>query len=253
MSSLPSSRTLRALLESLLLAVIGLGIGAGLVLGFAAVLNVAGVEISPLVAVVLSLVLVQGFAFGGVALGYLRRRGLGLEYLHISRPSLQDVLTAVGGYVLALTAALGGAILVSMTGIEAGRNQVAELGAKHPEVLLLLIPASYVFIGPGEELLFRGVIQSRLRETLDPVPAVLLASLIFAAIHYTALTGGAGQRLVTIALLFLPSLVFGSAYELTDNLVVPILIHATYNATLFTLLYLAVKLGQMQSQATLFV
>ncbi len=35
---------------------------------------------------------------------------------------------------------------------------------ENPDVLLLLIPASFLLIGPGEELLFRGVVQGRLRD-----------------------------------------------------------------------------------------
>jgi hypothetical protein len=119
---------------------------------------------------------------------------------------------------------------------------VAEIGFQNPEVLLLLVPASFLLIGPGEELLFRGVVQGRIREAFGPVPGIALASAIFAAIHYFALTGGAGGRLVTIGILFLPSVVFGAAYELTDNLVVPSLIHGAYNATLFTVLYASIRL-----------
>jgi hypothetical protein len=45
-----------------------------------------------------------------------------------------------------------------------------------------------------------------------------------------------------VAVLFPPSLVFGAAYELTDNLAVPALIHGAYDATLFALLYVAFRL-----------
>jgi membrane protease YdiL (CAAX protease family) len=40
-----------------------------------------------------------------------------------------------------------------------------------------------------------------------------------------------------------PALVFGTVYELTENLVVPAMVHGAYNATLFTLLYLALRFG----------
>jgi hypothetical protein len=191
-------------------------------------------------------VLLQGVAFGGVALGYLRLRGLPMSYLGVRVPSLQEAGAVVVGYVVAIGVAISGAIAVSLTGVEAGSNQAAELGAENPEVLLLLIPASILIIGPGEELLFRGVVQNRLRESFSAVPGIALASAIFAAIHFVALSGGTGARLVSIVILFFPSLVFGAVYEFTDNLVVPALVHGCYNATLFTLLYVAIRFGEMQ-------
>jgi membrane protease YdiL (CAAX protease family) len=121
---------------------------------------------------------------------------------------------------------------------------VAEFASADPTVLLWLIPGSFLLIGPGEELLFRGIVQGRLRETFDRVSGVVLASALFAAVHFAALTGGTGGRLVTITVLFFPALVFGSVYELTDNLVVPALVHGAYNATLFALAYLAIRLSE---------
>ncbi|RDZ63990.1 CPBP family intramembrane metalloprotease [Haloferax sp. Atlit-12N] len=232
------------------LAAIALG-GGGLAVGTILVVITqlaalsAGVELTPLALVVISLVLLQGIAFGGVALVYTRYRGLDRSYFGVSVPSLRDIVAVVLGYVTALVAAFVGAFLVSTFGVQAGSNQVTEIAAQDPEVLLLLIPASFLLIGPGEELLFRGVVQNRIRESFGPVPGIALASAIFAAIHYVALTGGAGGRLVTIGILFFPSVVFGSAYELTDNIAVPALIHGAYNATLFSLAYLVFKFAEM--------
>ena len=160
-------------------------------------------------------------------------------------PTLRDGAIVLGGWLLAFGLIFVAGLVVQAVGVEPGQNQVAEIGFENPEALLLLIPASFLLIGPGEELLFRGVVQGRIREAFGPIPGIALASAIFAAIHYFALTGGAGGRLVTIAILFLPSVVFGVAYELSENLVVPSLIHGAYNATLFTLLYVVIKLTEM--------
>ncbi|MFB6168336.1 MAG: lysostaphin resistance A-like protein [Haloferacaceae archaeon] len=244
---------------------VGLAVGFLLAIGGILGLGALGVEATPLVILVVSLALVQGVAFGGVALAYLtvrdRLRDLvrggveqrfgvdlgdrrhGLDWVGVRLPGLRD-LGAVGlGYGLALGFGIGGAILVSTFGIEAGSNQAAELASRDPTVLLLLIPASFVLIGPGEELLFRGIVQGRLSEAFSAPVAVVLASVIFAAVHYVALSGSPRARLVTVGILVGPALVFGAAYELTDNLVVPALIHGAYNATLFTLLYVALRFG----------
>jgi hypothetical protein len=241
-----SSSPLRSVVVAVVVAVLGIATGTGLVLGSLTAVQASGVQITPLGFVVASLVLLQGVAFGGVALGYLRYRGLPTSYLGVRVPSIQEVGAVVVAYVVAIGVAISGAILVSVSGVQAGSNQAAELGAENPEVLLLLIPASFLIIGPGEELLFRGVVQNRLRETFSPVPGIAIASAIFAAIHFVALSGGTGARLVSIVILFFPSLVFGAVYEYTDNLVVPALVHGAYNATLFTLLYVAIRFGGMQ-------
>jgi len=125
-------------------------------------------------------------------------------------------------------------------------NQAAELGLQNPELLLWLVPLSVLVIAPGEEFLFRGVVQGRLREAFPARIAIPLTAALFALVHYFSLTGGSGGRLIAIAILFLPSLVFGIAYERTQNLVVPILIHGSYNATLVLLLYVTITMfGEM--------
>ncbi|WP_049997609.1 CPBP family intramembrane glutamic endopeptidase [Halococcus sediminicola] len=240
---------LRALGVALAVGVLGLVVAA--LLGAAVILPLVfvGIELGALALLVVGLITGQGIAFGGVALLYLRLRGLGFAYIGARLPSLRDAIAAVSGYLLAFVGLFVGTALVTLTQVETAQNQVGQLAIDNPEVLLFLIPASFLLIGPGEELLFRGIVQGRLREAFGPVSGVVLASAIFAAIHFTALTGGVGGRLATIGVLFFPSLVFGAAYEFTDNLVVPAFIHGAYNATLFTLLYLFLQAGGMPAGA----
>jgi membrane protease YdiL (CAAX protease family) len=249
-----------ALLSALVVAGIGLVGGTlltlGVLLGLRATVGTPGI----IVLLVVSLVLTQGVAFGGPALAFVAVRRPLVEKLRAwfdfdlrtptlslpaSVPTLRDGAIVLGGWLLAFGLIVVAGLVVQAVGVEPGQNQVAEIGFENPEALLLLIPASFLLIGPGEELLFRGVVQGRIREAFGPVPGIALASAIFAAIHYFALTGGTGGRLVTIAILFLPSVVFGVAYELSENLVVPSLIHGAYNATLFTLLYVVIKLTEL--------
>lgn len=248
-SSESTSGLARTIVVAVLLGAGGLAVGTGLVVATTLLARAAGFDLSPILFIVVSLVLVQGVAFGGVALAYLRYRDFGRSYIGIGVPDFRGALYTTVGYVASLSLGILGGVVVSTTGLEAGSNQAAQLGFENPEVLLLLIPASFVFIGPGEELLFRGVVQNRLREVLSPVPGILLASAIFAAIHFLAVTGSPSARLVTVSILLFPSLVFGTIYELTDNLAVPALIHGAYDATLFTLLYLAIKFADMQPPA----
>ncbi len=232
---------LRALAVAILLAVVGIAVGVALVGAAVIGLTTAGVEITPVLGIVLSLALATGVGFGGVALAYIQFRRRGIDYVGVAVPSVRDIAYVVAGYVASFALLILASVVLTATGTETAPNTVAETGMQNPEILLLLIPASFLLIGPGEELLYRGVVQNRLGEAL-PVPvAIVLASLIFASIHFFSLAGAPRARLVSISVLVLPTLVFGTMYELTDNIVVPALIHGAYNATLFSLLYITLR------------
>lgn len=75
--------------------------------------------------------------------------------------------------------------------------------------------------GLGEELLFRGVIQAGLAGPLGTSAALALASLLFGFAHYVS---RAYFVLATLIGFYL-----GLLYLWTDNLLVPILVHALYD------------------------
>ena len=230
----------RAVLVAVGLAVVGVGAGLVLVLAVLVAVEAAGVTLTPVRTIAVSLVFATGLGFGGVAVVYLRTRDLPVAYVGIARPSWGDALAVGAGYLSALLLVAAAGAVLMRTDTEAAPNTAAQAGLADPSVLVLLMVASLVIIGPGEELLFRGIVQRRLREALPAVAAIPLASIIFAAIHYLSLAGAPEARVVSISVLVLPTLVFGVVYELTENLVVPALTHGLYNATLFGLLYLTV-------------
>jgi len=230
----------RAVVVAVLVAVAGLLVGGALVLLAALLLAAASVDLDLAGSLVLAAVLSQ-VGFMATAIGFLTYTGRGLSYVRARVPTGRDLLWIGGAYVLALVGAMTGAMLATFVEAPTASNQVAEFGVQRPETLLLLVPIAFLFVGPGEELLFRGVVQSRLRETFGPWVAVLAASALFASLHVVALTGGLSGRLVSIGLLFVPSLVLGAAYERTRNLVVTVVVHGAYDATLFALLYVAVR------------
>lgn len=239
------------------LGLFGLAFGtilAGLVLTVLVVGNLA--EITASLVLVIGLVTTQGVGCFCTALAYSRYRHRAAAALSrfvgarswlptrpfdipVRVPTLRDLGLVVGAYVLAFGSVLVVGQIVSMTGVEAASNSAAQTGLENPDLLLWMIPGSILLIGPGEEILFRGVVQGRFRERFGPVVSILLASLVFASIHFTALSGATGARLVTIGILLFPALVFGAVYELSENIVVPALVHGCYNATLFGVLYLS--------------
>lgn len=235
---LPDS--VRAVIVAVLLAAAGLLGGSLLVEAIFALLP----DLAVLPETVLRVLFLQGLAFGGLTAGYLRYRGLPVDYVGVAIPDLEGWLHAAAGYVLAFVGAVSMIIVVVfMLDLNPAQNRAAELGQQDPRVFLALIVLAILVIGPGEELLFRGVIQSRLRETFTAPVGIGLATGIFAAAHAPALVGPTSGVALTVTLLFVPALVFAIIYEQTDNVVVPALAHGAYNATLFGVAYLSVAFG----------
>ena len=237
-STTRSRRIARAVVVAIGLGLAGPIVAAVLLVGAGLGLGILGVSLSPLVAIAVTLVLTQIVGFGGVIVGYARYRGYTVETLGIRIPSGRELgLTVVGG-IGALALALLASIVLQALALEGASNQAAEVGSQNPAVFLLLIPAAFLVIGPCEEGLYRGIVQGRLREAVGPVPAITIAAALFAAVHVVALSGSSTARLVTIALLLIPGLIFGAAYEYTGNLVVVAGMHALYDALIFGMLYL---------------
>lgn len=209
------------------------------------VIGLLGIDLSLTAGFIVTILLLQGIAFPLTAFAYLRLRGASFGFVDVRFPTLRDVLWVVSGYILVFVLVI--AVLVLVTTLDAPTASRANQEAlRDAQTLLWLIPLSILVIGPSEELLFRGIIQGRLREAFGPVGAVVLASATFAPAHILALTGSIRALAVTIAILFVPALVFGATYELTDNLVVPAVIHGAYNATIFTIVYLGLRFSQTQ-------
>ncbi len=98
------------------------------------------------------------------------------------------------------------------------RDMVVPLFRNAPAGTLFLVS---LLAGVGEELLFRGVIQGGLSGLLGPWPALILASVMFGALH--ALT----RAYFVIATLM--GFYLGLFYLWTGNLLIPILIHFLYD------------------------
>jgi membrane protease YdiL (CAAX protease family) len=104
---------------------------------------------------------------------------------------------------------------------------------------------SVLVIGPSEELLFRGVVQRYLSGVFSRAGAIGVTSVLFAVIHAPtfALAASGLNSAVVAGTIFAISMTLGYAYALTDNLVVPTVVHGVYDATLFGVAYVALQLG----------
>lgn len=154
---------------------------------------------------------------------------------------LPDGLTTgiiVGGTVLLLGLQYLINQLLQLADLEPGANQAVLAGSGDPTYFLIMVPVSILFVGPAEELLFRGAVQGRLRESWGVWPAIILASLLFGLIHILAVPGDLGDQLPYALVATMLGIPLGYLYEYTKNIIVPSLIHGAYNATIFGFLYL---------------
>lgn len=181
--------------------------------------------------VVLSTIVLQGITYGGLAIAYVSFRELGWDFIPFRVPSKRDIVVIVlgiGGIFILFVAA---SIVARSLGLQSAQNQIVTAGRENPWLFLLMIPISLILVGPGEELMYRGIVQGTLRESIHPSVAIIGASALFASIHLVSLLGSG--KIVYIAIAFLLALVLGTIYEYTNNLVVPAIVHGVYNAIQF--------------------
>lgn len=229
----------RSVAVAVLLAVAGLAIGFLLVVGAGLSFRFAGVTPGPTLQVVVSLIAIQGVGLLGVSAVYLRYRDTALVGVRV--PTLRDVIWAGSGFAIVIVGYVVIAQVIAALGVTTAENEVARLAQGNPDLLLLLIPAAFLIIGPGEEYLFRGIVQGRLREVFSAPVAITIASVIFGAAHLLSISGPLTGSLVYVGIVALLAVVLGVSYEATDNILVPSFIHGAYNAFLFGLLWVALK------------
>ena len=171
---------------------------------------------------------------------YLRYSDRDVSFLDLHVPDLRGFGYAIVGTLAILGGNLAIGLAFQQVGIKTAQHTIVRTAETDPIILLALVPLSYLVIAPGEELLFRNVVQKSLRETFSPVAGVVIASAIFAAVHLPAYSSP-GQSLVatldTLVIIFVLALVLGTVYERTGNVVVSMLVHGTFNAIAFALTY----------------
>ncbi|MFB6196668.1 MAG: lysostaphin resistance A-like protein [Halobacteriaceae archaeon] len=227
----------------LAVAISGFILGLAIVIVGLNILAATGIAITPVILLTANFIALQGIAFPVVATIYLLLVDPAFRIISIRIPSFTDIEFAIGSFVLAFVAAIVFSIIISTTGSETASNQAAEIALENPWIIPYLIPAMLLIVGPGEELLYRGVLQGTFRQKFNKWPSILLANLLFAPAHVPALQGSIQAVFLTISFLTLPGIIFGYAYERTENLIVPALAHGLYNATLFGLIYLSIRYG----------
>jgi len=230
---------------------IGLGV-LGIVLLFVTSLIIGGITaavgLSLGVALVVGTVIGQLLGFMGLSLWYLRNRGLDWDrvkgYLGIRRPTLKQVGLIFGAWIVLLIGmvTVGGIGQVLLDFLGAGdtsaEQESTQIFADNPELLPVGIAMMFLVVGPSEEILFRGVIQGRLREQFSALPAIGLTAVFFASIHAPGFIGSIEGVVLGVSVLVVGGVVFGAVYEYTENLVVVALLHGFHNSMILVFIYL---------------
>lgn len=176
-------------------------------------------------------------SLGVIALVFLRVRPVAIP---VRRPTRREWGWIAGGVVL-FVAQIAIAVAAASLGIEEATNGMTRAAADNPVLVYSLgIVSVLALIGPIEELLYRGVVQGRLRETFGPVGAIGFTAVGFAAAHVaTYIWGGtdpfSAGLAVSLVNVILSAIVFGVIYEQTRNLAVVVLAHGLFNAFLLSL------------------
>jgi hypothetical protein len=131
---------------------------------------------------------------------------------------VQNALAGVA-IVACLSIALNN--LISMTPlVELSAGYQEANAAFYGSTFALELLSSALFTPILEELVFRGIIFSRLRRELPPLPAVVLSALIFAVVHW---------NIVQFLYAMLLGLVLALLMERTGHLYAAVLGHITAN------------------------
>jgi len=228
------------------LALVAYGGGSLVGAAFVRGLDAVGISLTPRQGFVLSVVTLQLVFFTGVAAAYLRYRGLSPRDVGVEMPDLEGWIVLGAGFVSMIVLWLVGSIATFVVGqrlgIERDPQALFEIAQQDPFIFVLLGTLSLLVVGPTEELLFRGIIQTRLRETFGVASGLTIATALFAVIHITSYGSLAGGAL-GVSVLFLVGIVLAAAYEYTGNLVVVAVMHGLFNATQATLGYVGVRYG----------
>lgn len=202
---------------------------AGILLVTAAV-GALGVESTPAVTILNSRAVQVGFAAFAVA--YLARRSDRDRFVRARIPTARDL-----AWIPAIVLALVGASVVFSPVLAAAGLSPPETGtglgvslAARPSLWLVVFVGFYLFAAPAEEVVYRGIVQGRLRSAFDTAGVVIGSAVLFGLLHVTigllssgVSPAGAVHWGVTSGI---GGLVWGYAYERTENLVVTSVAHA---------------------------
>jgi hypothetical protein len=178
-------------------------------------------------------------------LAYLRTTDR-MSFIHTKKPSVSTLSFAIGGLAILLLSNAILSQLFSILGISIGTNTAVDSAVENSAYYLYMITVMIFFVGPVEELIFRGISQGSFREYFSVHTSVIVTSVLFGLIHFPSIESQSPVEigsyvLITVVL----GIVLGYVYEKTEDILVPILMHGIYNSVLLLFLYFREEIGIM--------
>lgn len=192
-----------------------------------------------------------GLALGGLV--YLGVTHRGREFVDLAIPDRRDLLWMVGGVLAVLGFYVIVGIAATVLDLPAADSDIVLLLGDDATMVLIMIVIVLFLNAPAEEFLFRNVVQKRLYDSYSGRGAVVVTSAIFASIHiqtYLTLADEPVATLVSLAVIFGGSLIMGYVYLRTENLLVPIVVHAGMNVFMLVLYLLNLLYDVEEAAAT---
>ncbi|MFA9397844.1 MAG: lysostaphin resistance A-like protein [Clostridiaceae bacterium] len=122
-----------------------------------------------------------------------------------------------------------GIIFIVLIGVLIGVTKFEGFGIYsfgHGVYMLFLSLITFIFVGFGEEIFFRGYIFNRLKESGGYIWSIIMSSLIFMIFHI-----GTYSKLLDFIDVFLAGIILVSIYIITDSLWMPIGFHFVWDFT----------------------
>lgn len=177
----------------------------------------------------------------GIGVGALRYEGVAFGEIGLDRRLFVPALAVVGlgvvvSNVLVAALALAGGSSVSLGLLSFYRSPPVSYSLG---TIAAVGVSNYLFVGPVEELAFRGYLQNKLTallggfDRLRLAAGVLGAGVVFALIHLPTLVVirglGLSAALGSLALLSISGMALGAVYVLTRNLYLAVVLHGLGN------------------------
>jgi membrane protease YdiL (CAAX protease family) len=144
-----------------------------------------------------------------------------LQLSHFPRSAGRGLLWLLITYPLIIVTQV---VVQQFSGSRDDSQLIVRYFLEHPDLRYrLAVILMAVIVAPlGEEIIFRGYFYGVIRRFGGRIPALLISSLLFAAIH---------AHIPSIPGLFLLAMILCLLYERTGSLWAPIALHATFNAS----------------------
>jgi membrane protease YdiL (CAAX protease family) len=174
----------------------------------------------------------------GATVLILRYEGVRLRDIGLSTQLIVPAIIAIGGLLIVLNAVVAGLVVLDGNELSVGVFALLQSPPQNYPLSAILLGSInfYLFVGPAEELAFRGYLQNKLtallgggNDRIQIAVGVVAAAVIFALLHIPTILLVGGFQLQALAgtllLNALSGIAFGTIYALTRNLYLVAFLH----------------------------